>query len=151
MPFRKYCEKSNSTKKKKKKYMYFVQFNRKLKFNLGSWCTQTWHVPCNRSRPRELAPCRRLIERRKAAMARDGTAGEASARPPKGLNIDRLQRLENNRDGSKPTFRRPAPRKLQDQLPHHDFAQSFDRNTPVAAASVGRWGGASPSKKSLEP
>ena len=48
-------------------------------------------------------------------------------------------------------FRRPAPRKLHDQLPHDDFAQKFDRYIPVAAARVGRPGGASPSKRHLEP
>ena len=42
----------------------------------------------------------------------------------------------------KPNFRRPAPRKLHDQLPHHDFAQKFDRYIPVAVARVGRRGGA---------
>ena len=50
-----------------------------------------------------------------------------------------------------PVLRRPAPRKLHAEPPHHDFAQKFDRYIPVAAARVGRRGGAIPSKRRLEP
>ena len=107
---------------------------------------------CNRSRPRELVPCRRLIERREATIARGRTTGAAAARPPEVLSTawtacDTSKTIET---AANPVFRRPAPRKLHDHLPHDDFAQKFDRDIPVAAARAERRGGASPSKRPLE-
>ena len=37
-----------------RKYTYLVEYSRKSKFNLMSVCTEAWHIPCNRSRTREL-------------------------------------------------------------------------------------------------
>ena len=55
----------------------------------GRWCTEGWHVPCNRSRPREWVPCRRLIERRGTTIGRTTGAAQrglrrslAQRRPP---------------------------------------------------------------------
>ena len=62
-----------------------------------------------------------------------------------GLELTKLTytRLEDN------VIRHRGDRSIT--LPHDDFAQKFDRYIPVAAARVGRRGGASPSKRRLEP
>ena len=98
-------------------------------------------------------PWRRLLERREVTIARGRTTGAAAARPPKALSTawaacDASKTIET---AANPVFLRPAPQKLNDQLPHHDFAQKFDRYIPVAADRVGLRGGASPSKRRLEP
>ena len=98
-------------------------------------------------------PCRRLTGRREATIARGRVTGAAAAGPPKVLSTaytacDASKTIET---AANPVLRRSAPRKLHDQLPHDDFAQKFDRYTPVAAARVRRRGGASPSKRRLEP
>ena len=91
-------------------------------------------------------PCRRLIERREATIARGKTTGAAAAGPSKTLSTalaacDAWIKLDT---AANPVFRPPAPSKLRDQPLHHDFAQVFDRYVPIAAACVGRWGIAHP-------
>ena len=76
----------NLDKKSNIKMAYFCcLISSKIGFNLRSLNTSTGHVLCNRSRPNESVPCRRLIQRREATIARGRTTGAAAARLPKAL------------------------------------------------------------------
>ena len=119
----------------------------------GSLSTWTWHVLRVGSRPREFVRCRRLLQRRKAAIARGRTTGAAAARPPEVVvqpSLDHLRRLHKSKAVANPVLHPSLPPKPHENQADQDFAQKFHRCIPVAAASVGLRGCASRHKRSQE-
>ena len=77
--------KNENSAKKKIKYIFGPVFLSKIQIRFGAFVHLKMHVKCNRSRPRELVPCRRLTERRECTIARGGTTEAVAARSLKAL------------------------------------------------------------------
>ena len=67
----------------------------------------------------------------------------AQRRPPTGLK-NKIKAVAN------PIFHPSLPPQPHEHQLRDDYAQKFDRCIPVAAARLGIWGGASPSKRSQD-
>ena len=124
-------------------------------FNFGSLPNRARHAPRNRSGSRKkIVSCRRLLQRREAAIVRGRTTGAVATRPPKASLAQPTSSAAPPRKKSRPSQTQfsipPMPPKPREHKLGHDFAQKFDRCIPVVAASVRHRGCASPPKRSQE-
>ena len=102
-------------------------------------------VACSwyRSKPRNLEPCRRLLQRRNPPFPRDRATGTATARGPTAPSIEETTRVaskqyERGRHKQSQCFFPSLPPKPHEHRPYHEFAQKFDRCIPVAFSPA--WG-----------
>ena len=87
-------------------------------------------------------PCRPLVQRREATIARDGTTGADAARPPKALRQPTPpaapQNKRQGRAAKPPLFRRAAAPTTRVQPPHHHLSQNFESCSPRGASGLPR-------------
>ena len=97
-----------------------------------------------------MEPCRRLLPRRDRSISKSRATEAAAARDPTAPNTEQNAHgaSTKNKAVANPFFYPSLPPKPFEHQPGHDFAQTFDRCIPVAAARVGLWG--SPPKRSQE-